>query len=190
MSPQESPRPLAGQVRAWATDSIIVQSGKIVTPAHGRSDREKTIALPLFGPCTYRESDTLTFPWGLPGFESLRRFIAIQFAAHGNFVWLQSLDDPAVAIPTADPWQLFDVYAPVLPQYASASLDIQSSEDFAALCVVMLNRDAADDATVNLLAPVVINLRTRIGRQVILETGGYSVRTAIPRRRRAAAAGA
>ena len=34
----------------------------------------------------------------------------------------------------------------------------------------------------NLLAPVVINLVTRTGRQVTLETGGYSVRTPIPRK--------
>ena len=39
----------------------------------------------------------------------------------------------------------------------------------------------ATEMTMNLLAPIVVNLRTRIGRQVTLEAGGYSVRAAVPR---------
>ena len=66
------------------------------------TDREITLDLPRFGTCTYRESEVLTFPWGLPGFGTLRRFIALNLAGQERFVWLQSLDDPAIALPTAD----------------------------------------------------------------------------------------
>ncbi len=57
------------------------------------------------------------------------------------------------------------------------------------LCVVVVTAGAAE-MTMNLLAPIVVNLRTRIARQVTLEAGGYSVRTPIPRKAPAAAAGA
>ena len=153
------------------------------------TEREITVELPRFGSCTYRESEVLSFPWGLPGFASLRRFIALNLESQEKFVWLQSLDDPSVAIPTADPWTIFADYAPQLPPYATSSLELRGPDDFATLCVVVVTPGAAE-MTMNLLAPVVVNLRTRTGRQITLETGGYSVRTPIPRKAPAATAGA
>ena len=152
-------------------------------------DRETTLELPRFGTCTYRESEVLTFPWGLPGFGELRRFIALNLEGQERFVWLQSLDDPSIALPTADPWQIFEEYEPRLPLYATSSLNLQRTEDFATLCVVCVSPGAAE-MTMNLLAPIVVNLETRLARQVTLETGGYSVRTPIPRKEQASSAGA
>lgn len=153
------------------------------------ADREITVDLPRFGVCTYRESEVLTFPWGLPGFGTLRRFIALSLEGQERFVWLQSLDDADVALPTADPWQIFADYSPQLPAYATSSLDLRQPEDFVTLCVVVVTAGAAE-MTMNLLAPIVVNLETRTARQVTLEGGGYSVRTPIPRKAPAAAAGA
>lgn len=153
------------------------------------ADRETTIDLPRFGPCRFRGSEVLTFPWGLPGFGSLRRFLALNLEGQEKFVWLQSLDDLSVALPTSDPWAMFPDYAPQLPPYATASLDLQRPEEFVTLGVVVVTAGAAE-MTMNLLAPIVVNLRTRTGRQVTLETGGYSVRSPIPRKAPAATAGA
>jgi flagellar assembly factor FliW len=153
------------------------------------ADPQITLDLPRFGKMTYHEAEVIRFPWGLPGFGSLRRFIAVSLEGQGNFVWLQSLDDHAVALPTCDPWQVFADYAPHLPAYATSSLEIERPEDFVALCVVVVS-PGASEMTMNLLAPIVINLRTRVARQVTLETGGYSVRTPIPRKAPTATAGA
>ncbi len=153
------------------------------------AEREITVDLPRFGPCTYREDEVLTFPWGLPGFGTLRRFIALNLESQDKFVWLQSLDDTAVAIPVADPWTIFADYAPQVPPYAISSLDLRKPEDFVTLCVVVVSPGAVE-MTMNLLAPIIVNLRTRTARQITLETGGYSVRTPIPRKAPAAKAGA
>jgi len=150
---------------------------------------EIAVDLPRFGPCTYRDDEVLTFPWGIPGFGTLRRFIALNLDSQDRFVWLQSLDDPSVAIPVADPWTIFADYAPHLPPYAVSSLDLRTPEDFVTLCVVVVSPGALE-MTMNLLAPVVVNLRTRTARQVTLETGGYSVRTPIPRKAPPSTAGA
>src|ERR1700761_9064045 len=101
------------------------------------------IDLPRFGRCAYRESEVLTFPWGLPGFGSLRRFIALNLESQDRFVWLQSLDDPAIALPAADPWSIFADYEPKLPPYATSSLGLERPEDFATLCVVVVTPGAA-----------------------------------------------
>lgn len=153
------------------------------------ADLVLTIDLPRFGACRYRDAEVLMFPWGLPGFGSLRRFLALNLEGQEKFVWLQSLDDLSVALPTSDPWTVFPDYAPQLPPYGTDSLDLQQPEDFVTLGVVVVTAGAAE-MTMNLLAPIVVNLRTRTGRQVTLETGGYSVRSPIPRKAPAATAGA
>jgi flagellar assembly factor FliW len=140
-----------------------------------------TVTFPNFGECTFAESEVISFPWGLPGFAELRRFLVLAIPEQAGYVWLQSLDDPGVALPLTDPWSLFDDYEAPLPHYAKQSLNLQNPDDFCVLCVCVVGKGAAE-MTINLLAPVVINLKTRIGRQVPLENQRYSVRTPIPRK--------
>lgn len=144
--------------------------------------RITTIATPRFGEVSFTDTDVIEFPWGLPGFSDLHRFLALSLAEQPNFVWLQSLDDPAIALPAADPWQIFSDYEPKLPAYAVESLSLQNPEDFTILCIVVVTKDAAE-MSMNLMAPVVVNLKSRRARQVMLENSGYSVRTAIPRKK-------
>jgi flagellar assembly factor FliW len=143
---------------------------------------ERTIVtnLPRFGECTYLESEVISFPWGLPGFAQLRRFLVLQIASQGGFIWLQSLDDVKIALPLGDPWSLFEDYDPRLPAYAKVALDLGSPEDFVLLCVVVVTENA-EEMSMNLMAPIVINLKTRTGRQVMLENSEYTVRTPVPR---------
>ncbi|MBV8333809.1 MAG: flagellar assembly protein FliW, partial [Candidatus Eremiobacteraeota bacterium] len=89
-----------------------------------------TVNLPRFGELTYFEADTIEFPWGLPGFPSHRRWLLLTVDSHAGFVWLQSLDDLNVAIPTADPTWIFESYAPKLPAYAFVALEISQPDDF------------------------------------------------------------
>ncbi len=145
------------------------------------STQTMTVVTNRFGKVTFTESDVFVFPWGLPGFSDLRRFLALSLAEQPNFVWLQSLEDPNIALPAADPWQLFPDYEPRMPSYATEALELHSAEDFTILCIVVVTKDA-EEMTMNLMAPVVLNLKTRRARQVMLENSAYSVRTALPRK--------
>ena len=147
----------------------------------------KTLHFPRFGECTFSESDLIEFPWGLPGFPNLRRWLALSVEEQANFIWLQSVDDLKIAIPTADPYSLFPDYAPKLPPYIVAALDIAAASDFTLLGVVVVT-EGAKEMTMNLLAPIVINLRTHKARQVMLENSGYAVREPLPRKEEAAEA--
>lgn len=145
------------------------------------SQETMTVATSRFGEVTFAETDVFEFPWGLPGFSEQRRFLALSLAEQPNFVWLQSVDDPKLALPAADPWQMFPDYEPRMPGYATEALQLQNAEDFTILCVVVVTKDA-EEMTMNLMAPVVLNLKTRRARQVMLENSPYSVRTPIPRK--------
>ncbi len=144
-------------------------------------DRSITTDLPRFGTCSYKESDVLDFPWGLPGFPSLRQWLPLTVESHPTYVWLQSLDDLAVAIPTCDPWMIFEQYDPKMPAYAFQSLEIREASDFATLCVVVVTPNA-EEMTMNLLAPILINLRSHKARQIMLDGSVYSSREPIPRK--------
>lgn len=143
-----------------------------------------TLELPRFGSCTYTPSEVIEFPWGIPGFPTLRNWLPLNLDSHPSFVWLQSLDDHAVALPAIDPWLVFEDYDPKLPAYAFTSLEIREAVDFATLCIVVVTPNA-DEMTINLMAPVVINLRTRKGRQIMLDGSTYSPRESMPRKRQA-----
>lgn len=144
-------------------------------------DRLNTAVFPRFGECSYLDSEVIEFPWGLPGFASLRHFLVLQVGGQDGFIWLQSLDDVQIALPLADPWQIFDDYEPHLPHYAKVALALDRPDDFIILCIVVVTKNA-EDMTMNLLAPIIINLKTHIGRQIMLEGTEYSIRTPIPRK--------
>ena len=140
-----------------------------------------TVTTGRFGEVSFAPEDVIEFPWGLPGFSDLRRFLPLSLEEQPSFVWLQSVDDPVVALPAADPWLIFGNYEPKMPIYATETLELRSAEDFTFLCVVVVTKDA-QEMTMNLLAPIVVNLKTRRARQIMLENSGYSVRTPIPRK--------
>lgn len=137
-----------------------------------------TVDLPRFGSCTYNEADIFVFPWGMPGFEEFRSFIVVQLDTQDNIFWLQSLDDLKIALPLGNPWLFFPDYDPVMPGFARLSLDLQNAEDFTILAVMV--GTPGGPTFMNLMAPIVINLKSRICRQVPLETTKYKVAMEIP----------
>jgi len=138
------------------------------------------VDLPRFGTLTYADDDVIEFPWGLPGFADHRRFLVLSLDGPGPFLWLQSLDDLKVALPIANPWDVFPDYKPPIPYYARVALELEEPADFVLYCVVICTAGATE-LTMNLLAPIIINLKRRRARQVMLESSRYAVRQPIPR---------
>jgi flagellar assembly factor FliW len=122
-----------------------------------------------FGPLEYDAQSEISFPYGIPGFDNEHRFLLLERPEVAPFVFLQSLDTPALCF-TALPAIAID------PQY-----DLQlTPEDTAALSdnetLFPLALLTATDhgLTANLLAPVVIHLTRRIGLQAIRADARYS----------------
>lgn len=139
-----------------------------------------TVDIPRFGTLTYAEPDVYESPWGLPGFPDCRRWLMLALDSQPGFVWLQSLDDPDVALPAACPWSIFDDYAPDLPPHAFSALGIKDATEFTLLCVTVVSPDARE-MTMNLDAPVLLNLRTRKALQLVLGGDERLRRVRIPR---------
>jgi flagellar assembly factor FliW len=111
----------------------------------------------------------------LPGFPEHRRFALARLDDAGVLCALRSLDDPELRFLVVPPGAFFSDYAPEIDDQTAAALAIDSAEDVLAL--VMVNPgDSPSTATANLLAPVLVNHRTRRAFQVVLDDPSLPLR--------------
>jgi flagellar assembly factor FliW len=137
-----------------------------------------------FGKITVNVKDAVTFEDGLPGFDGKQRFVFLPHrTAAGQdspFCWMQSLENGNLAFPVVNPWSVRPDYAPTIPGYAMRQVGIQDVAEQARLyAIVTIPRDEPQKVTVNLLAPVLVNKKSRLGKQVVLQTEEYSIRQSL-----------
>ncbi|WP_370250515.1 flagellar assembly protein FliW [Nocardioides sp.] len=110
----------------------------------------------------------------LPGFPEARRFALVQLDDAGVLCALRSLDDPDLRFLVVPPQHFFPDYTPEVSDDVVAELGIDSEHEV--LLLVILTAGATlTDTTANLLAPVVVNTRTREAAQVILDDATFPV---------------
>jgi flagellar assembly factor FliW len=88
------------------------------------------------------------------------------------------VEDPSLVFPVLDPHQIFASYFCETNVEDLAGIDVEDPSDVLTLVVAIIGDDPLD-STVNLKAPLLINHRKMLGRQVILNESRYSVRTPI-----------
>ncbi|QJC53775.1 flagellar assembly protein FliW [Paenibacillus albicereus] len=127
-----------------------------------------------FGPLDVRDKEIYTFPSGIPGFPAYKDYALIPVEDSPLF-HLQSLEEGGLAFVAADPFAFYPNYEFNLPEQAEKELSLQQIEDVRVLNIVSIQGDLAG-ATLNLIAPIVFNVRTGEAAQVILEGTSYSTR--------------
>ncbi len=120
------------------------------------------------------DNRVIHFPQGLPGFPASRDF-ALVGEPGAVFLWLQSVDEPHVALPVADPFPLFAGYEVPLDEEDVEVLSVSSPQEVAVLVVVTVRSDPLQ-ATANLAAPILVNTTRRLARQKVLAQPAYPVR--------------
>ena len=73
------------------------------------------------------------------------------------------------------PWVFYPDYEFELDSGTAERLNLQQAEDAVVFAVVTL-REQAEESTMNLLGPIVVNRFTHEAAQVVLPSAGYSVR--------------
>ena len=125
------------------------------------------------------ELPELHFVRPLPGFGDLRRFVLVDLpAGEGALFELRSLEEPAVRFVVAVPTAFFPDYAFELDEGECAGIGLADQGDALVLVLLTVGREAAA-TTANLLAPLVLNARTRQAVQVILSGTDWPVRAAV-----------
>lgn len=124
---------------------------------------------------TIEEIPVLELVEPMPGFPGHRRFALVRLDDAGVLCALCSLDDPDLRFLVVPPAVFFDDYFPVISDETVAALGIVSPDDVLVLVLVNPGESAAS-ATVNLLAPVLVNTGNRRATQVILDDASLLVR--------------
>ena len=110
----------------------------------------------------------LTMDGGLAGFPGAERYALVEVPDAGPLFLLRSLDVEGLEFVVAPPAVFFAEYAPELDDATVERLGITDATDV--LLLVMLTIGTGiETATANLLAPIVVNQRTRAAAQVILQ---------------------
>lgn len=129
----------------------------------------------ILGEIVVPEASLFTFPHGLYGFEDAHRFVLIPAEREGLF-WLQSAEFTALTFLLADPFHFVEGYSMEIPDAELASLAPADASDVALLAIVTLPRTAEEYPSANLQGPVALNVRKRMGRQVVIQDSGYDTR--------------
>ena len=129
-----------------------------------------------FGTIEFDENKAIIFEEGIPGFNELKRYIIIEDEEEDSpFAYLQSIEDGGVSFIIISPFVLKQDYTIEIKDQYVAALGGGSSQDFSVFVIATMI-DKFELATVNLVAPLIIQSETRRGMQVILEKTSYTTR--------------
>ena len=131
-----------------------------------------------FGDLEIAQQSIITFNDGLPGFPQLRRFVVLEMEDIKPFHYLQALpndDTPPIALYLINPFLVDPSYEFRLTDSDMEAIKSKNSTELTIYAVATIPSDPRE-ATLNLMAPIVINEKDRRGRQVILHDSKYSVR--------------
>ncbi len=134
----------------------------------------------VFGTIDISDEKIITFSDGIIGFPDLKKFTLIYDAEKstaGGIKWLQSLDEPAFAMPVMDPLYVKESYNPMVEDELLKPLGDLQPEDTFIMVTVSVPKDI-HEMSVNLQAPIVINADNKAACQIIVdnESGEYPVK--------------
>jgi len=128
-----------------------------------------------FGDLDIPEDKIITFKEGVPGFSQIHRFAVLELEELKPFQYLQALDEPPIALFIINPFMVDPTYEFRLTDSDMEDLNSKNSAELAVFTVATIPEDPRQ-ATLNLMAPIVINEKDHCGKQVILHESKYSVK--------------
>lgn len=127
-----------------------------------------------FGKIELLEENMYSFVKGIPGFEEYTKFACIDIEGT-PFSHLQSVENGDLALIIVDPFMFYSTYEFHLPDSVVQEMEIETPEHVHVRCVVTVI-DSLEKATVNLLAPIVLNTKNKTGKQIVLHQSDYTTK--------------
>lgn len=131
-----------------------------------------------FGEIDLDESKIISFDSGILGFEACRKYTLLYDEEDGNrpdISWLQSLEEPQLAIPVVSPFLVKPDYNPEVEDELLKSLDNLTEDNIVVLISITVPSDITK-ISANLKAPFLINSEARKGAQIIIENPEYEIK--------------
>lgn len=122
----------------------------------------------FLGEVEIKESEILTFEYGLPGFPDQHNFILLAIDAELPLALLQSTEEASLGFVLAFPFAFKQDYVFELSEEDKEDLQIEKEEDVLTYSIVTL-KETFKDSTINLMAPVIVNINKKVGKQIVLQ---------------------
>ncbi len=132
----------------------------------------------VFGEVEIAEEKILEFPNGIIGFPELKHFTLIHDEEQGTDAgirYLQSLEEPAFAMPVMNPLLVKKDYDPQINDELLSNLGNLTEDNIVVLVTVTVPSDLTK-MSVNLQGPIVINSEERKAAQIIVDSGEFPVK--------------
>ena len=123
-------------------------------------------------------NDDLIFDFVEPviGYDNLTKYVLVEHSENSSFKWLQSIEDKNLAFPVTSP-AFFEIdYQFEIPTDKAEKISLNSVESLISLNIVSIPSNHPRKATINLLAPIIINAANKQGMQIILSSSNYPVK--------------
>lgn len=131
----------------------------------------------VFGEITIDDDKIIHFPSGIIGFPEMTDFALVHDVEKGvgAIHWLQSLQEPAFAMPVMDPLLVEPAYNPEVDDELLKPIGELLPEELLVLVTVTVPADLKR-MSVNLRGPIIINAAEKKACQVIIDGEGYAVK--------------
>ena len=126
-----------------------------------------------FGRIEVDDEKIIRFPEGLIGFQDKKCFLILPHRPGSPFRWLQSVDDGNLAFIIIKPEAFVPDYRPALSREERTFFRFDSEEEAVVYAIVVVPSDPRK-MSANLLGPLIINPKLKIGKQVVLSSREYS----------------
>lgn len=131
-----------------------------------------------FGQIDIEEEKIIEFEAGLFGFEELKKYTIlydIDKQGENGISWLQCVEEEGLALPIISPLAIMEDYVPSVNEELLKSLGDLNEENLAIYLVMTVPRDVTK-MSVNLKAPLVINMDTKKAVQAVADNSEYTVK--------------
>lgn len=132
----------------------------------------------IFGEIEVGDDKIITFENGIIGFPDLKHFMLLHDEEEGTEAgirFLQSIEEPAFAMPVMDPLLVKSDYNPEVDDDLLANAGNLNADNILVLVTVTVPSDLTR-MSVNLQGPLVINVEEHKACQIIIEGNEYPVK--------------
>ncbi|HWA25095.1 MAG TPA: flagellar assembly protein FliW [Lacunisphaera sp.] len=120
-------------------------------------------------PAQLPAANNFQLPQGIIGFKDFTRAELLYVPDHLPFLWMKlHRHAESVHFIVIEPGGHVPDYTPELFDADAAALELNDPAEAMLLNIVTLRQHNPLDATINLIGPIVVNRRTRVGRQLVI----------------------
>lgn len=119
-----------------------------------------------FGEIEIDKEAIIKFPEGILGFEEINEYAVMDMEEGNPLKWLQAVKEPALTFIIISPFQFRPNYSVNISDKDTEELKLETAKDSEIFAIVVVP-DNPSKMTANLQGPLVVNIKEKIGRQVI-----------------------